>query len=89
MEQPEYTALQVTVFIRTQPGQAGPIQEFLHSVPFEAGTQETLSQWLEDALRSAGLPFEEIIIDLNVPAAKAQSTQAKKASPLARLFGKG
>ncbi len=89
MEQPEYTALQVTIFIRTRPGQAGPIQALLNSVLFEAGTQENLSQWLEETLRSAGLPFEEIIIDLNVPAAKAQATQTKKPSPLARLFGKG
>jgi hypothetical protein len=88
MEQPEYTALQVTVFIRTRPGQATPAQEFLHTVSFEAGMQETLSTWLEEQLRLAGLAFEEIIIDLNVPAAKAQSTQAKKSSPLGRLFGK-
>ena len=36
MEQPEFTALQVTVFVRTRPGESLPLQEFLNSVPFEA-----------------------------------------------------
>jgi histidinol phosphatase-like enzyme len=90
MEQPEFTALQVTVFIRTRPGESLPVQAFLNSVPFEAHMQETVSLWIEQTLKEAGLAFEEIIIDLHTPAAKAKATQQadKKSSPLARLFGK-
>ncbi len=90
MEQPEYTALQVTVFIRTKPGESQPVQEFLNSVPFEAQMQENVSQWIEQSLKEAGLSFEEIIIDLHTPATKAKATgnADKKSSPLARLFGK-
>jgi hypothetical protein len=53
--------------------------------------QENLSNWIEQSLKSAELSFEEIIIDLHTPAAKAQATgkAEKKSSPLARLFGKG
>jgi hypothetical protein len=90
MEQPEFTALQVTVFVRTRPGEAAAMQEFLNSVPFEAQMQETASQWLEQRLKEAGLSFEEIIIDLHTPATKAKAIGEadKKISPLARLFGK-
>ena len=91
MEQPEFTALQVTVFIRTRPGASQPVQEFLNSVSFESRMQENLSNLIEQSLKSAELSFEEIIIDLHTPAAKAQATgkAEKKSSPLARLFGKG
>jgi hypothetical protein len=90
MEQPEFTALQVTVFVRTRPGEAAALQEFLNSVPFEAQMQETASQWLKQRLIEAGLAYEEIIIDLHTPATKAKAvgTAEKKSSPLGRLFGK-
>jgi hypothetical protein len=90
MQQPEFTALQVTVFVRTRPGESQPLQEFLNSVSFEAEIQETASQWIEHKLKEAGLSFEEIIIDLHTPATKAKETgnASKKSSPIARLFGK-
>jgi hypothetical protein len=90
MDQPEFTALQVTVFIRTRPGESPPVQAFLNSAPFEAHMQEKVSQWIEQTLKEAGLSFEEIIIDLHTPATKAKATEQidKKPSPLARLFGK-
>ncbi len=90
MDQPEFTALQVTVFVRTRPGESLPVQEFLNSVSFEARLQEQVSQWLQQSLKEAGLPFEEIIVDLHTPATKAKATGSadKKPSPLARLFGK-
>lgn len=90
MEQPEFTALQITVFVRTRSGESLPVQEFLNSVPFEAQMQEQVSVWIEQSLKEAGLFFEEIIVDLHTPAVKAKASgQAdKKASPLARLFGK-
>jgi histidinol phosphatase-like enzyme len=90
MEQPEFTALQVTIFVRTRPSQSLPVQEFLNSVPFEGQMQENVSQWIEQSLKEAKLSFEEIIVDLRTPAAKAQAAgdAAKKSSPLARLFGK-
>lgn len=90
MQQPEFTALQVTLFIRTRPGESLPVQEFLNSVSFESEIQETAGQWIEHKLKEAGLSFEEIIIDLHTPATKAQETgnAGKKSSPLARLFGK-
>lgn len=87
MNQPEFTALQVTVFIRTKPGESVPMQQFLNSVPFEAHLQENLCHLIEQSLTAEGLQFEEIIIDLNVPAVKAKDT--KKVSPIAKLFGKG
>ena len=91
MQQPEFTALQVTIFVRTRPGEAQPVQAFLNSVAFEAHMQEQVSQWIEQSLKEAGQSFEEIIVDLHTPAAKAKETgQAnKKSSPLGRLFGKG
>ncbi|HXV43674.1 MAG TPA: hypothetical protein VEC96_11480 [Anaerolineae bacterium] len=91
MEQPEFTALQITIFIRTRPGESPVVQEFLNSVSFEAQMQERVSQWIEQSLKEAGQSFEEIIVDLHTPAAKAQQTgkAGKKPSPLARLFGKG
>ncbi|GIK36278.1 MAG: hypothetical protein BroJett011_01110 [Chloroflexota bacterium] len=90
MEQPEFTALQITVFVRTRPGVSLPVQEFLNSVPFEAQMQENVSQWIEQTLKEAGLSFEEIIVDLRTPATKAKATgdAGKKSSPLSRLFGK-
>ena len=90
MQQPEFTALQVTVFVRTRPGEAQPVQEFLNSVSFEAQLQETASHWIEQKLKEAGLSFEEIIIDLHTPATKAKETgnAEKKSSPIARFFGK-
>ena len=90
MEQPEFTALQVTVFVRTRPGEAQPMQTFLNSVPFEAQIQENASRWIEQRLKEEGLSFEEIIIDLHTPATKAKETgnADKKSSPLGRLFGK-
>lgn len=91
MEKSEFTALQVTVFIRTRPGESQPVQTFLNSVSFEAQMQEDLSNFFEKNLKSAELSFEEIIVDLHTPAVKAQATgkAEKKSSPLARLFGKG
>lgn len=90
MQQPEFTALQVTVFVRTRPGESLPVQGFLNSIPFEAQIQENVSQWIEQSLKEAGLSFEEIIVDLRTPATKAKATGEadKKSSPLARLFGK-
>ncbi|MBI1880687.1 MAG: hypothetical protein HYR94_21130 [Chloroflexi bacterium] len=90
MEQPEFTALQVTVFVRTRPGEAQPVQAFLNSVSFEAQMQENISQWIEQSLKEEGLLFEEIVIDLHTPATKAKETgnASKKSSPIARLFGK-
>jgi hypothetical protein len=91
VEQPEFTALQVTVFIRTRPGESQPVQTLLNSVSFESQMQENLSNLIEQSLQAAELSFEEIIIDLHTPAVKAQATgkAEKKSSPLARLFGKG
>lgn len=90
MEQPEFTALQITIFVRTRPGESLPVQEFLNSVSFEGQMQETVSEWMEQHLKDAGLSFEEIIVDLHTPAAKAKATGStdKKSSPLGRLFGK-
>jgi hypothetical protein len=86
MDQSEFTALQVTILIRTRPGGAGEVRGFLDSVPFQYQFQDSLGDSIKQSLKSAGVPFEEAIITLDNPATKAEKVRSKSA--IARLFGK-
>ena len=43
MHAPEFTALQVTVLIRTQPGGGEPVKEYLNTVPFQYQFQDKVA----------------------------------------------
>lgn len=86
MNQPEFTALQVTVLVRTEPGKGQPVQTFFDAVPFQYQLQDVLGQKMKELLKAEGLEFEEVIISLDTPAHKAGHKRTKS-SLMGRLFG--
>ena len=87
MNQPEFTALQVTVLVRTQKGGEVKVKEFFDSVPFQYQLQDSLATITEAQLTAADVDFEEVIISLDAPAAKAERIR-QKSSLMGRLLGK-
>ena len=71
MNQPEFTALQVTVLVRTQKGGQVAVKEFFDSVPFQYQLQGSLAMMTKAQLSAGDVDFEEVIISLDAPAAKA------------------
>jgi hypothetical protein len=86
MEKQEYTALQVMILVRSQPGEDQEIKAFFDSVPFQYQLQDTLGDLIKQQLKEAKLNFNEVIISLDSPAEKAEKVQ-KKSSFVSRLFG--
>lgn len=86
MSQPEFTALQVTVLVRTEPGKGHLVQTYFDDVSFQYQLQDVLGQKMKELLRAEGLDFEEVIISLDAPAQKAGHTRTKS-SLMGRLFG--
>ena len=86
MEKQEYTALQVMVLVRSQPGEGQEIKTLFDSVPFQYQLQDTLGDLIKQQLSEAKLAFSEVIISLDSPAQKAEKVQ-KKSSFMSRLFG--
>ncbi len=86
MSQPEFTALQVTVLVRTEEGKGQPVQAFFDDVPFQYQLQDVLGQKMKELLRAEGLEFEEVIISMDAPAQKAGHKRTKS-SIMERLFG--
>jgi len=86
MEKQEFTALQVTVLVRTRQGGGQPVQEFFDSVPFQYQLQDALGNLLKEQLQSGDVDFNEVIISLDAPSEKAKSVK-KKSSFMGRLFG--
>jgi hypothetical protein len=88
MQTPEFTALQVTVLVRTQPGAGQPVRELLNQVDLQGNLQEILATQVEARLAKESIEFEEIIISLDVPASRAKKARSKS-SLIGRLFGDG
>ena len=88
MENHEFTAMQVTILVRTRPGGGGPVSEFFDSVPFQYQMQDMLGRHMKSILKEAGLDFEEVIVSLDQPAQKAERIRTKSGL-LRRLFGDG
>jgi hypothetical protein len=86
MQAPEFTALQVTVLVRTQPGAGQPVKDVLNGVDFHAQLQELLATQVKSRLTSEAVAFEEVIISLDVPASKAKKSRSKS-SLIGRFFG--
>lgn len=86
MNQPEFTALQVTVLVRTEPDKGQPVQTFFDGASFQYQLQDVLGQRMKELLKAEGLEFEEVIISLDAPAQKARHARTKS-SLLDRLFG--
>jgi hypothetical protein len=87
MNQPEFTAMQVTVLVRTSPGGGLQVKELFDSVPFQYQLQDALGTSMKERLRTAEVDFEEVIISLDTPAQKAKRVH-QKASLMGRLFGR-
>ncbi len=87
MNQPEFTALQVTVLVRTQEGGVPNVQDFFNDVSFQYQIQDNLGKLLKEQLKTAEVGFEEVIISLDNPAERAKRVRAKL-SLMERLFGK-
>ena len=87
MEQHEFTALQVTVLVRSQKGDGRQVKEFFDSVPFQYQIQDALARLMKDRLRQGEVDFQEVIISLDAPAAKAKKVRPKS-SLMGRLWGK-
>jgi hypothetical protein len=88
MENHEFTAMQVTILVRTQPGGGQPVTEFFDSVNFQYQMQDMLGSHMKIALKEGGLDFEEVIVSLDNPAQKAERIRTKSGL-IRRLFGDG
>lgn len=88
MEKQEFTALQVTVLVRTRQGGGQSVKEFFNSVPFQYQLQDALGNLLKEQMQSGDVDYNEVIISLDAPAEKAKSVK-KKSSFMSRLFGSG
>jgi hypothetical protein len=88
MNQQDYTALRVTVLVRTEQGTGPIIEEHFDSVPFQYQLQDALGNLVKDSLKAAELQFEEVIISLDAPAEQAEKVEQKKSSLMGRLFGR-
>jgi hypothetical protein len=86
MEQPEFTALQVVVLVRTRPGGSRPIKTLFDGVSFQYQLQDALGNLLKAQLKEAEVDYEEVIISLDAPAEKAKKVE-KKSSFMGRWFG--
>jgi hypothetical protein len=86
MDGPEFTALQVTVLIRTQPGTGEPVKEYLNTVPFQFQIQDKLAAEIKQQLNLEGIEFDEVIVSLDMPAERARRARSKS-SLMHRLFG--
>jgi hypothetical protein len=87
MDQPEFTALQVVILVRTRPGGSKAVKEFFDSVSFQYQLQDALGNLLKAQLKEAEADYEEVIISLDAPAEKAKKVE-KKSSLLGRWFGR-
>ncbi len=83
----EFTALQVTVLVRTEQGEGGPVKEFFNSTPFQYQMQDTLGTLIKDHLKKGEVTFDEVIISMDFPAEEAKTLDTKP-SLMGRLFGK-
>jgi hypothetical protein len=86
VDQHEFTALRVTILVRTKPGSEQSIKTFFDSVPFQYQLQDKVGDLVKNELKESALDFEEVIISLDAPAEKAEKIQ-KKTSLFGRLFG--
>ena len=87
MDEQEFTALQVTVLVRTQKGGTSQVKEFFDSVPFQYQMQDALGSLMKDQLRKGEVDFNEVIISLDAPAERAKKVRTKS-SLMGRLLGK-
>ncbi|MCB9101481.1 MAG: hypothetical protein H6632_18225 [Anaerolineales bacterium] len=84
--QHEFMAYQITILVRTHLGGSESVKAFFDSVPFQYKMQDTLGSSLKEQLKAADVEFEEVIITMDAPAAKAKKVE-KKNSLMGRLFG--
>jgi len=87
MEQQEFTALQVTVLVRTEKGGGLRVKEFFDSVSFQYQMQDALGTLMKDQLRKGEVDFQEVIISIDNPAERAKRVRTKS-SLMNRLLGK-
>ena len=85
MNQHEFTALQVTVLVRTGQDGSQSVKEFFNAVPFQYQLQDTLGKLMKEQLETAEIGFEEVIISLDSPAERAKKVRSKS-SIMERLF---
>lgn len=87
MDEQEFTALQVTVLVRTNKGSGHQVKDFFNSPPFQYQMQDALGSLMKDQLRKGEVDFQEVIIAMDNPAGKAKKVRTKS-SLMDRLLGK-
>jgi hypothetical protein len=88
MDPQEFTALRVTILVRSDQGDALDIKKHFNSIPFQYQMQDALGNLIKANLREAGIRFSEVIIDLDSSAETAKKVEPpKRSSLLWRLFG--
>lgn len=87
MTQPEFTALQITVLVRTPVGAGARVKAHFDSVPGQYHLQDEVGRLLKAQLVEAEVDFEEVIISIDNPAERAKRVRSKS-SLMDRLLGR-
>ncbi len=91
MGRPEFVALQVSILIRSDETKSLDVQAYMETTEFAGEMQEEIATLVQNSLRQARVPFDEVIIALDRRPERARPvdvTPPKKPSGLGRLFGK-
>ena len=76
MNPQEFTALRVTVLVRSDKGRALDIKKHFNSIPFQYQMQDALGDLIKANLKEAEMDFAEVIISLDAPAETAKKGDA-------------
>ncbi len=87
MNKHEFSALQITVLVKTEQGGGTQVKEFFDSVPFQYQLQDAVGNLLKDQLKKGEIDFNEVIITMDDPAQNAKKVR-QKSSLMGRLLGK-
>lgn len=87
MNQPEFTALQITILVRTHDGSAARVKEYFDSTPCQYQLQDTVARQFKMQLAEAEVDFDEVIVSIDNPAEQATRVRSKS-SLMNRLLGR-
>ena len=78
MNPQEFTALRVTVLVRSDKGRVLDIKNHFNSIPFQYQMQDALGDLIKANLRETRVDFTEVIISLDTPAEIAKMVSSLK-----------